>query len=286
MTRLPTQPQVKGVGQSLASVFRHLNQRPLKDYLKGIPSEPSSVLLSGYVCSVGVICQNNGIVLSALYVSPTPKTNDVKESHSWVNKVFEEVRGMFLKRAEYWGTIVLVSRWHYKHRCFDLPHTGYLISLGAAPRCFHRLNLSSSLFVLLSCKEKQYFIHVYYAVAEGIFSVFLLITWTVHIWVFLNLLFDHVAFLHLYALAVMWLLQLEETMKAVVCPDQVSECPDDTTCCQLPDSSWGCCPLAKVTHISTNAISLPKITDSHKPQVSHTKNDQLFLAWVLDRLAL
>lgn len=25
MTRLPTQPQVKGVGQSLASVFRHLN---------------------------------------------------------------------------------------------------------------------------------------------------------------------------------------------------------------------------------------------------------------------
>lgn len=101
MTRLPTQPQVKGVGQSLASVFRHLNQQPLKDYLKGIPSEPSSVLLSGYVCSIGVICQNNGIVLSALYVSPTPKTNDVKEQHSWVNKVFEEVRGMFLKRAEY-----------------------------------------------------------------------------------------------------------------------------------------------------------------------------------------
>ncbi|CAN9508674.1 unnamed protein product [Ophioblennius macclurei] len=34
-------------------------------------------------------------------------------------------------------------------------------------------------------------------------------------------------------------------LKAVVCPDQKAECPDDTTCCQLLDSSWGCCPLAK-----------------------------------------
>lgn len=168
---------------------------------------------------------------------------------------------------------MLVSRWHYKHRCFDLPHTGYLISLGAAPRCFHGLNLSSS--CLFSClARKIYILYMYITLWLEWFSVcfnWLLIPWTVHIWVFLSLLFDHVASLHLYALAVMWLLQLEETVKAVVCPDQVSECPDDTTCCQLPDSSWGCCPLAKVTHISTNAISLPKITDSHKPQVSHTK---------------
>ncbi|XP_029953604.1 granulin b [Salarias fasciatus] len=35
------------------------------------------------------------------------------------------------------------------------------------------------------------------------------------------------------------------SLKAVVCPDQESECPDDTTCCQLLDGSWGCCPLAK-----------------------------------------
>ncbi|CAL1600106.1 unnamed protein product [Knipowitschia caucasica] len=47
-----------------------------------------------------------------------------------------------------------------------------------------------------------------------------------------------------------WLLripttQLEETVKAVDCPDKVSECPDDTTCCELPDGSWGCCPLVK-----------------------------------------
>ncbi|XP_010864960.4 granulin b isoform X1 [Esox lucius] len=36
-----------------------------------------------------------------------------------------------------------------------------------------------------------------------------------------------------------------EGVKAVVCPDGEAECPDDTTCCQLPEGSWGCCPLAK-----------------------------------------
>lgn len=39
--------------------------------------------------------------------------------------------------------------------------------------------------------------------------------------------------------------QREEEVKAVICPDQKSECADDTTCCQLLDGSWGCCPLAK-----------------------------------------
>ncbi|CAB1337982.1 unnamed protein product, partial [Coregonus sp. 'balchen'] len=36
-----------------------------------------------------------------------------------------------------------------------------------------------------------------------------------------------------------------EGVRAVICPDGESECPDDTTCCQLPEGSWGCCPLAK-----------------------------------------
>lgn len=39
--------------------------------------------------------------------------------------------------------------------------------------------------------------------------------------------------------------QFEDTVWAVLCPDQTSECPDDTTCCQLPDGTWGCCPMAK-----------------------------------------
>ncbi|XP_054622865.1 granulin b [Dunckerocampus dactyliophorus] len=39
--------------------------------------------------------------------------------------------------------------------------------------------------------------------------------------------------------------QLSQRAAAVMCPDQQSECPDTTTCCQLPDGAWGCCPLAK-----------------------------------------
>ncbi|XP_034414313.1 granulin b isoform X10 [Cyclopterus lumpus] len=39
--------------------------------------------------------------------------------------------------------------------------------------------------------------------------------------------------------------QLEEKLKAVVCPDRESECPDDTTCCQMADGSWGCCLFTK-----------------------------------------
>lgn len=86
---------------------------------------------------------------------------------------------------------MLVSRWHYKHRCFDLPHTGYLISLGAAPRCFHRLNLSSS--CLFSCLARKInILYMYITLWLEWFSVcfnWLLIPWTVHIWVFLSLLF-------------------------------------------------------------------------------------------------
>lgn len=40
-------------------------------------------------------------------------------------------------------------------------------------------------------------------------------------------------------------LQPQPGLKAVTCPDRESECPDDTTCCQLLDGSWGCCPLPK-----------------------------------------
>ncbi|XP_030626136.1 granulin b [Chanos chanos] len=39
--------------------------------------------------------------------------------------------------------------------------------------------------------------------------------------------------------------QATEQVKAVVCPDGESECPDDTTCCEMPDGNWGCCPMVK-----------------------------------------
>ncbi|XP_078251393.1 progranulin-like isoform X1 [Rhinoraja longicauda] len=38
---------------------------------------------------------------------------------------------------------------------------------------------------------------------------------------------------------------IAENMKAVICPDRASECPDGSTCCQLSDQQWGCCPLEK-----------------------------------------
>uniref|UniRef100_A0A8C1VA43 Granulin b n=1 Tax=Cyprinus carpio TaxID=7962 RepID=A0A8C1VA43_CYPCA len=40
-----------------------------------------------------------------------------------------------------------------------------------------------------------------------------------------------------------WVEKVATKQQAVICPDQESEGPDDTTCCQMPDGSWGCCPM-------------------------------------------
>ncbi|XP_059381087.1 progranulin-like [Carassius carassius] len=40
-----------------------------------------------------------------------------------------------------------------------------------------------------------------------------------------------------------WVEKVATKQQAVICPDEFSECPDDTTCCQTPDGSWGCCPM-------------------------------------------
>ncbi|XP_047213527.1 progranulin-like [Girardinichthys multiradiatus] len=37
----------------------------------------------------------------------------------------------------------------------------------------------------------------------------------------------------------------KELVTAVLCNDGVSECPDDTTCCDTPEGKWGCCPMPK-----------------------------------------
>ncbi|MEQ2294645.1 hypothetical protein AMECASPLE_006024 [Ameca splendens] len=37
----------------------------------------------------------------------------------------------------------------------------------------------------------------------------------------------------------------KELVTAVLCNDGVSECPDDTTCCNTPEGKWGCCPMPK-----------------------------------------
>ncbi|XP_034563419.1 granulin b isoform X2 [Notolabrus celidotus] len=62
--------------------------------------------------------------------------------------------------------------------------------------------------------------------------------------------------------------QLEESVKAVICPDKASECPDDTTCCQLLDGSWGCCPLAKAVCCEDKLHCCPEGT---KCDIAHSR---------------
>ncbi|XP_061079179.1 neurogenic locus notch homolog protein 1-like isoform X2 [Conger conger] len=47
---------------------------------------------------------------------------------------------------------------------------------------------------------------------------------------------------------------------AIMCPDGVSECPDETTCCQLPDRTWGCCPLPQAVCCSDHLHCCPSGT--------------------------
>lgn len=62
--------------------------------------------------------------------------------------------------------------------------------------------------------------------------------------------------------------QLAEGVKAIICPDQESECPDDTTCCQLRDYSWGCCPLKKAVCCEDKSHCCPEGT---KCDIRHSR---------------
>lgn len=62
--------------------------------------------------------------------------------------------------------------------------------------------------------------------------------------------------------------QLRERVKAVICPDQESECADGTTCCQLLDGSWGCCPLAKAVCCEDKLHCCPEGT---KCDIAHSR---------------
>ncbi|XP_071247984.1 progranulin-like isoform X2 [Salvelinus alpinus] len=59
-----------------------------------------------------------------------------------------------------------------------------------------------------------------------------------------------------------------EGVKAVICPDGEAECPDDTTCCELPGGSWGCCPLAKAVCCEDKMHCCPEGT---KCDLAHSK---------------
>ncbi|XP_036801770.1 progranulin [Oncorhynchus mykiss] len=59
-----------------------------------------------------------------------------------------------------------------------------------------------------------------------------------------------------------------EGVKAVICPDGEAECPDDTTCCELPGGTWGCCPLAKAVCCEDKMHCCPEST---KCDLAHSK---------------
>ncbi|XP_067412373.1 progranulin [Emydura macquarii macquarii] len=51
----------------------------------------------------------------------------------------------------------------------------------------------------------------------------------------------------------------------IICPDQKSACPDGTTCCQLPNSQYGCCPLQNAVCCSDRLHCCPQDTSCDLP---------------------
>uniref|UniRef100_A0A8C8SRV6 Granulin precursor n=1 Tax=Pelusios castaneus TaxID=367368 RepID=A0A8C8SRV6_9SAUR len=47
---------------------------------------------------------------------------------------------------------------------------------------------------------------------------------------------------------------------AVQCPDGESECPNDSTCCMMPDGSWGCCPMPQASCCADKIHCCPHAT--------------------------
>ena len=54
--------------------------------------------------------------------------------------------------------------------------------------------------------------------------------------------------------------------KNVVCPDEVSECPDNSTCCQLHSGDWRCCPFPKAVCCSDDKHCCP---ENHTCDITH-----------------
>lgn len=53
----------------------------------------------------------------------------------------------------------------------------------------------------------------------------------------------------------------QRTNRAVIlCPDRHSECPNDSTCCELPDGKYGCCPMPNAICCSDHTHCCPQDT--------------------------
>uniref|UniRef100_A0A915CZQ7 Granulins domain-containing protein n=1 Tax=Ditylenchus dipsaci TaxID=166011 RepID=A0A915CZQ7_9BILA len=60
--------------------------------------------------------------------------------------------------------------------------------------------------------------------------------------------------------SVLSLLCISFSAAAIICPDKLSECPDETTCCQLEGGSFGCCPLEKAVCCADKLHCCPQAT--------------------------
>ncbi|XP_062893882.1 progranulin-like isoform X1 [Mobula hypostoma] len=61
---------------------------------------------------------------------------------------------------------------------------------------------------------------------------------------------------------------IDENVKAIICPDGKSECPNGSTCCLLRSEQWGCCPLEKAVCCEDHQHCCP--TDT-RCDVKHSK---------------
>ncbi|XP_069572162.1 granulin a isoform X1 [Brachyistius frenatus] len=51
-----------------------------------------------------------------------------------------------------------------------------------------------------------------------------------------------------------------DLVTTVLCGDRLSECPGDTTCCETPKGTWGCCPMPRAVCCSDNMHCCPEGT--------------------------
>ncbi|XP_038562642.1 granulin a [Micropterus salmoides] len=60
----------------------------------------------------------------------------------------------------------------------------------------------------------------------------------------------------------------KELVTTVLCGDGVSECPDETTCCETVDGKWGCCPMPKAVCCDDKTHCCPEGTSC---DIEHSK---------------
>ena len=63
----------------------------------------------------------------------------------------------------------------------------------------------------------------------------------------------------------------------VVCPDEISECPNKSTCCKLHSGDWGCCPFPKAVCCSDGEHCCPEGHTCDIPHQTCKKTGKMFL---------